>query len=857
MPSQVRVVVRTRPTDAMTDDIRVVSDHTLRLTRPAPPPPAPTAPQETTTFHADAVLHNSSQEAAYAATAADLVESTLQGLNSTLLCYGQSGAGKTYTLFGGEAYPTRGCVPRAIHAFFDTIATSTEREFKVTLTFVEVHGEQLSDLLGRGAPAAPARPAGKSGSANKASVFIDGSGTVVLRGIEKRECNSEAEALAAVFEGLQRRLCSPSPLNPLRSRSHALLTLYVVSKSLVDSDAVIHHSQCNFVDLAGSDRPHSLADETVQQETKIINRSLMMLEQVVFALSGNRPRHVPYRQSKLTMLLKDSIGGTCRTTLVANIWPEQRHMEATLATLNFAKRMVRIESNPTSHVSMDPEAHIRMLQKQVTSLKSELRMQDQLAGREAIATAPLESDEIQRARERVAAFVDGSTPQVRVGCVREMNACFLAFKALLSERDAQAKEAERQLTSMAHHRPDSGASVRSAMKQKNNAKHMAMAEKRDQVKILSSVTDGTTGVGVGTTDKPSSGLRDMLLQQSRSFPSGQTAIALARNKNTDEATTPTSSQPAAMDQVTPTAASKRAIALPTEGDVGKGGWPRPQPPSGPQKETQGSTFPPIERDRAVPTAAVKLTKGQEAGFRDKRVAFEAYKRTSTGLCQLETIKNTQKLIEEKNAFIAELQKRANEIRADIEANKPSGPSGLASLMERVVPQGGPLSEAVGMSLLLSSSISSSNVQNIPSGEALSAVPSEDFRNMSYVDKKAFLNLVTTAETRAVTERGILTKQLNRHYEAFMNNFQHWHNSHLQPTASRQGERAADVETISVQKGLISPFLSPQRAARQAEPDVRFMDGVERFEDMEMRRRVQKEPESVTFYAAQKFVRRGH
>lgn len=881
MPSRVRIVVRTRPTSNATNDFRILSNDTLCVTRQLPsaagvPTLAPSlsAGQETLTVHADAVLHNASQEATYEMAAAELVESVLQGVNCTLLCYGQSGSGKTYTLFGGEAYPTRGCVPRVIHSLFDTTATMTEREFKVAITFVEIQGEQLVDLLGRGSALAGSfstRHKAKNSNVSKASVFIDNTGNVVLRGVEKRECYSEEEALAAVFEGLQRRLCGTGTHSPHRSRSHALLTLYVVSKSLVDSDAVTHHSRCNFVDLAGSDCPHSLNDEVAQQESKVINRSLMMLEQVVFALSGTRNRHVPYRQSKLTMLLKDSIGGDCKTTLVANIWPEQRNMEATFGTLNFAKRMARIESNPTLHFSMDPQAQIRLLQRQVNSLKSELRMQDQLAGREAVGAAPLESDEIQIARERVMAFVDGMTPQLRVDCVRDMNACFLAFKTLLCERDAQLQEMGRQ-SNMAN-RTDSPASVRGLSRRRGSLRHTGSLEKKEETTILSSVVDGTSGVGVGTTDKPSLGLRDMLPQQSSHRFVSQITQNVSKNKNTDDMTISTPSPTGAMEQVALAATSVTATAAPAT-------LPAVQKKLAPSLEEEGlqerlrnqmhthsvkeaggkpdAILSSFDRTSALPTVAMPL-KRPEGDFRDKRVAFESYKWTTAGVSQLESIKNAQRLVEEKSKLILELQKRVNDIKADMGACKQSGQT--AERVTTTTTTHGASNEAAGSSLWLSESTSSSWINNAVSNEKFLVTPAEDFRNMTTVEKKAFLNLAVDAVTRAVTERSILMNQLNRRYEAFMNNFHYWYSAQLQPGAPQQGERAAvgaaDVERTSVLKAPVQiPPNSLRVVGQQSEYDQRFIDSGERFEDMEMRRRVQKDPESVKFYAAQRLVRRG-
>ncbi|KEG13854.1 putative C-terminal motor kinesin [Trypanosoma grayi] len=892
MPSQVNIVVRTRPTDFVADSFQVASTNTLRFMR-TPPTSSPTAEamgaaharpgantggaEEPLTFTADAVLHNTSQETVYNMTTSDLVEVALQGINCTLLCYGQSGSGKSYTLFGGDTFPTRGCVPRAIQSLFDSIRMSSERETKVSLTFVEVYGEQVYDLLGKGpsaavALAAAAKADGRSGNANKACVTIDSNGAVLLRGVEERRCATEAEALTTLFEGLQRRLSGANALNPQSSRSHVVLTFYLESKSLLDSDALTHHSRLNFVDLAGSERPHAHADEAAQQENKMINRSLMMLEQVILALAGHRPRHVPYRQSKLTMLLKDSIGGNSRTTLIANVWPEQRHMDASLATLNFAKRMVRVESNPSVHATMDPQAHIKMLQKQVSSLKSELRMQDQLAGREAIATAPLESDEIQTARERVIAFVDGTAAQVRVTCVREMHACFLAFRTILEEQDAQMKEMERLLAATS--RPGSASSTKGSSKRKCSSRHQAASEPREQVRFISSVPDANTGVGVGTTEKPSPGLREMFQQQQQQSRGTANSLGYAPNgagvgKGANEyASALASPAEASATSGKPPPPPVPALTMIPEEDPSKTRSRLRRPSSCPVEDKHEAILPPT--DRFVATMALTSLNApgrQEGVVRDRRAAFEAYKRTPTGNCQMVAINNAQKLLSEKNDTVIQLQRRLKEINADIEACKRSeGPT--ATLEERVAARCTPI-EMHRSSVVFSESYASFNENNMTSGEGSPTIHAGDLSSMTVPDKKALLHHTKSAVTRAITERGICAKQLNRHREALMSNFQYWYHSNLQPSLAPQGEKvvtpaAAAAAAAAAADGKVLPTLraaglhSPghPRVKIAAEGDTRFMDGGERFEASEMQRLLQKDPEGVTFYAAQRLVRSG-
>ncbi|ESL07321.1 kinesin [Trypanosoma rangeli SC58] len=834
MPSHVRIVVRTRPTDFLAGNLSIQSKGALQITRRAAAgvgdgdvsslSPTASSTPENLVFAFDAVLHDASQEAVFEATTADLVDSVLQGFNSTLLCYGQCGSGKTYTLFGGNTYPTRGCVPRAIQAMFETMAASSDHEFKVSLTFVEVHSDQLFDLLGK-LPLTSTRSGDRHKNANKVSVTLTATGEVALRGAEVRQCTNEAEALAAVFEGMQRRMSSAHSLSQRVPRSHAVLTLYVESKSLVDSDALVHHSQIDFVDLAGTERPNAVEDEAAKREAKIVNRSLMMFEQVILALSGPQSRHVPYRQSKLTMLLKNSIGGTSRTTLIANIWPEERHTEATVATLNFAKRLLRIESNPTVHVSMDPEAHIKQLQRQVLSLKSELRMQDQLAGREAFSTAPLDGDEMQMARERVMDFVDGTAPQVRVGCVREMHACFLAFKTVLGERDAQMKELVRQLATSS--RPCSSGSNKGITRQKLGAKQQGVTVAKEATKLVVSVDDVTAGVSVGTTQRPSAVIRDMFFQQRPPSPSAMPPVMQpgGRERSSDvrspaavpaiptstSAFTPLSTPPLTTTTPAATAASTasrvvtpaevtslvstttflnstaRVAALPPpDGDLLKAQPCAQRVFTCSLSEKQDNVFPTLERSVAeAGTPFSRFLGRQDNLMRDRRTAFETYKRTSTGASQLKSIDDVRSLLAEKNESILQFQKRLNEIQSKMGAGMKVEQQQGTPVEERVTAHCAS-SDAVRSSLAWLEDSCSGHDDNVSSGDTLLASDREKLSRMTLEERKAFFNVTNNALKRAVVERGHLVRQLNRYCEAFMKNFQYWHQSKLQAVLPGHG-----------------------------------------------------------------------
>jgi len=134
-------------------------------------------------------------------------------------------------------------------------------------------------------------------------------------------------------------------MNANSSRSHCVFTVHIESRSRVESADKVVFSKLHLVDLAGSERTKKTGSTgLVLGEACCINQSLSFLEQVVLALSDKKRTHVPYRQAKLTNYLRDSLGGNCKTVMVANVWPEPRHLEETSSTLKFATRMMKVSN---------------------------------------------------------------------------------------------------------------------------------------------------------------------------------------------------------------------------------------------------------------------------------------------------------------------------------------------------------------------------------------------------------------------------------------------------------------------------------------------------------------------------------
>jgi len=166
------------------------------------------------------------------------------------------------------------------------------------------------------------------------------------------------------------------------------------------------------------------------KEATYINKSLTFLEQFVLALGDRSRDHKPYRQSKLTHLLKDSLGGNSKTVMVANIWPEGAHLEETASTLRFATRMMRVINEPTVNVHLDDKRLIRKYEREIKELKQELAMHDTLAGRSRVQYEDYSPDEQRELEDDIKAYLDGGKEKLEVVSLRMVVEAFAIFRKL-------------------------------------------------------------------------------------------------------------------------------------------------------------------------------------------------------------------------------------------------------------------------------------------------------------------------------------------------------------------------------------------------------------------------------------------
>ncbi|KAJ3017417.1 Kinesin- protein 6 [Thoreauomyces humboldtii] len=309
------------------------------------------------------------QEEVFDVVAKPVVLSVMDGYNGTIFAYGQTGSGKTFTITGGaERYGDRGIIPRTLQFVFAQMQKDHDVRYEVSVSYLEIYNEVAYDLLDS------TREAKKLEDLPKVSLQEDDGGNIHLRNLSCITAKDEEEALNLLFIGDTNRMIAETPSNPASSRSHCLFIVNITGRK--EGEDTIRKSKLHLVDLAGSERVGRTGiNGTLLKEAKYINLSLHYLEQVIIALhekaSGKRT-HVPYRNSMMTSVLRDSLGGNCRTTMVATVAVEDVLIDESISTCRFAQRVALVSNNAQLNEELDPRLQIARLKREVARLKVEL-----------------------------------------------------------------------------------------------------------------------------------------------------------------------------------------------------------------------------------------------------------------------------------------------------------------------------------------------------------------------------------------------------------------------------------------------------------------------------------------------------
>ncbi|KAI8906835.1 kinesin motor domain-containing protein, partial [Gorgonomyces haynaldii] len=268
------------------------------------------------------------QEMIFDKTVRFLVDSVIEGYNGTVFAYGATGAGKTHTMMGKDADP--GIMPLALAYLFSKKSQSQDAVYDISLSYLEIYNENIRDLL--------------SGKQEFLDLREDTSRGVVVAGITYVSAKSPEEVLGFLSKGNKNRSQEATGANAVSSRSHAVMQVFVSQRS-TKGPTTYRFSKLSMIDLAGSERAADTQNRGQRMiEGANINRSLLALGNCINSLVDptKRSKYVNYRDSKLTRLLKDSLGGNCRTVMIANISPASSHFEETMNTLKYASRAASI-----------------------------------------------------------------------------------------------------------------------------------------------------------------------------------------------------------------------------------------------------------------------------------------------------------------------------------------------------------------------------------------------------------------------------------------------------------------------------------------------------------------------------------
>lgn len=263
-----------------------------------------------------------SQEEVFDRVAKESVLSALDGYNSTVFAYGQTGSGKTYSITGGNTYAERGIIPRAMSLLFEEINKRQGTEFTVRVSYLQIYNEKGQDLLNRGKDAKDMDDLPRVTLAENEDEFF-------LKGLQSHAAPTMHDALNWLLLGDTNRIYTETPMNQSSSRSHCIFTVSVEARE--SGVAAVRRSKLHIVDLAGSERvAKSQVEGKVLTEAKYINLSLHYLEQVITALSqqaDGKRAHIPYRNSFMTMVLRDSLEGILARQCLQRVIPKNNFLE--------------------------------------------------------------------------------------------------------------------------------------------------------------------------------------------------------------------------------------------------------------------------------------------------------------------------------------------------------------------------------------------------------------------------------------------------------------------------------------------------------------------------------------------------
>lgn len=356
--------------------------------------------------------------------------------------------GKTFTITGGpERYADRGVIPRAISMLFQSLQNINNVTFSCYVSYFELYNESGYDLL--------AHVDNQNGYNDnveisklddlpKVTMLEDEDGNYHFRNLSVNQVSTEEEALNLLFIGDTNRAIGETQMNQSSSRSHCIFTIMVEMRK-GGSDTVIR-SKLNLVDLAGSERVHKTnSSGQTLKEAQYINSSLFFLEMVIVALHERTKRgkehvHIPYRNSMMTSVLRDSLGGNCKTIMIATISPEAGQTDESISTCHFAQRVALVKNNAFVNEELEPEFVIKRLKAEVKRLREEVKFLKGENGEEDGLTLEQNTELKDIVTKYLFDNIDGKDLNIGKITLSKIQATFCHFRTIFNEMDNKKSE---------------------------------------------------------------------------------------------------------------------------------------------------------------------------------------------------------------------------------------------------------------------------------------------------------------------------------------------------------------------------------------------------------------------------------
>ncbi|XP_043369163.1 centromere-associated protein E isoform X3 [Dermochelys coriacea] len=377
----------------------------------------------TRTFNYDCVFHsNDSTQQVYEGVAVPIIKSAVQGYNGTIFAYGQTASGKTYTMMGSDK--SMGIIPKAVQDVFKIICEIPGREFLLRVSYMEIYNETITDLL---CDSRKNKPLGIREDFNR-NIYVEDL-------IEEVVVNPE-QVMEWLRKGEKKRHYGETKMNEHSSRSHTIFRMIIESRendpANTNCDGAVMVSHLNLVDLAGSERASQTGSEGLRlKEGCNINRSLFILGQVIKKLCDDPSGFINYRDSKLTRILQNSLGGNAKTVIICTITPVS--FDETLSTLQFANTAKRMRNTPKVNEVLDDDALLKRYRKEIVDLKRQL---EEVSSKTHLHA--MEKDQLAQLLEE-----KNSLQKIQENRILNLTEMLVTSSSFTSQKDLKAKRKRR------------------------------------------------------------------------------------------------------------------------------------------------------------------------------------------------------------------------------------------------------------------------------------------------------------------------------------------------------------------------------------------------------------------------------